>query len=290
MQGLQRTNADLWHACVDLEQRNDEMAQTYRDLEAANQRLREMDRLTSGFIGTIDDELRTPFANLRFSLQLIEHYGVDGWSIDQRDQLAQLKEGIEQATQIVDSLVTFATLLGNADSLQMQDVDAAEMIETALRPLRPLAAKKELDLCTEIPAAIPPIKGDRERLVDAVYHLVRDAIQFTGLGGKVRVRCRAKPGAVQFEVEDSGVGASPERFEPLWNGITQMGSSLHRAIEGPGLGLAVVHLVVRAHGGRVYAESEEGKGSIFGFCIPLDGVDTTQAGPLPPEPEASGQR
>jgi hypothetical protein len=85
----------------------------------------------------------------------------------------------------------------------------------------------------------------------------------------VEARCRVEPDTICFEVEDTGIGVPAERLPALWETFTQMADPLKRGVEGLGLGLALVRFVVRAHGGDVYAESHEGVGSTFGFCIPL---------------------
>jgi signal transduction histidine kinase len=266
---VQRANADLTQSYAALDQVHTDLERAYGDLERANQQLQEIDNLKSGFIGVITHELRTPFANLNFSLQLMERYGLDGWREDQREQLAQLKEGIGKAKQMVDNLVTFATLLSKHGELEIDEIDFAQLVETSIQPLLPLAESKALALRTTIPAVLPLVNGDQERLSDAVYHLVQNAIKFTETGA-VKVRCRVEPGAICFQVEDTGIGVPADRLPVLWDSFTQMADPLLRGVEGLGLGLALVRLVVRAHGGDVYAESTPGVGSTFGFCVPLD--------------------
>ncbi len=271
VEDLRRLNADLRRAYVALEQTYNELEETHADLGAANLRLQEVDRLKSSFISAITHELRTPFANLDFSLQLIEHYGTDGWPRDQHDQLAQVKTGIGQAKQMVDNLVTFASLLSKEGPLDRQPFDAGDLVETALHPLGPLFESKRLRLEIEIEESLPSGLGDSERLGDALYHLAHNACKFTPAGGSVRVRCRTGADALCFEVQDTGVGIPAGRLETLWESFAQMADPVHRGVEGLGLGLALVRLIVQAHGGVVYAESEEGLGSTFGFCIPLCG-------------------
>jgi signal transduction histidine kinase len=126
-----------------------------------------------------------------------------------------------------------------------------------------------LALQMTIPARMPLVKGDRERLGDAVYHLIQNAIKFTDPGGTIEARCGVEPGTICFEVKDTGVGVPADRLPALWDAFTQMADPLERGAEGLGLGLALVRFVVRAHGGDIYAESKEGVGSTFGFSIPL---------------------
>ena len=248
----------------------DEMAQAYRILETALERSQEKDSIQSGFISAIAHRVHVPFANLNFSLQLIEHYGLDGWTTDQREQLAQIREGIGQTKQMVDDIVTLATLFSRNGQSGVKELDAADLVKTAVRSLRPLIESKHLDLQTEITPLLPTIRGDRERLVDAVYHLIQNAIQFTGTGGTVWIRCWAETDTLRFEVQDTGNGVPADRLDTLWDSLPQEPDPGSRDVEALGLGLVLVRLVVRAHGGEVYAKSMEGVGSTFGFRIPLD--------------------
>jgi signal transduction histidine kinase len=113
------------------------------------------------------------------------------------------------------------------------------------------------------------LRGDKDRLGDAVYHLVHNAIKFTETGGEVWVRCRSADHSIRFEVQDTGVGVPEDKLPTLWEDFTQMADPLRRGVEGLGLGLALVKYVVNAHdGGDVFAQGEEGVGSTFGFEIP----------------------
>jgi len=135
--------------------------------------------------------------------------------------------------------------------------------------LKPLAVKKQLMLQVDNPATLPTIFGDVSRLRDAVYQLIHNAIKFTPIGGRVLVRCRPLPDAVRFEVEDTGIGVPPDQLPLLWEGFAQMSDPLRRGVEGLGLGLTLVKYVANAHSGEVFAQSEVGVGSTFGFQMPL---------------------
>jgi signal transduction histidine kinase len=244
-------------------------AQSLSDLETANQQLQEMDRLKSAFISVITHELRTPFANIGFSLELLERYGDECWLPEQREQMAQLENGIESAQEMVDNLVDFATFLSKQGELRLDWVNVTNLIHEAALPLRQLADSKSVTFCIDAQEELPRVHGDQERLSDAVYHLVQNALKFTPAGGKIWIRCRAESSRVRFEVQDTGVGIPPDKLPGLWEGFAQMADPLRRGAEGLGLGLALVKHIVGAHGGQVYAESKEGVGSTFGFFLPI---------------------
>jgi signal transduction histidine kinase len=172
---------------------------------------------------------------------------------------------------MVDNLVTFATFLSKQGELSLESVAFSKVVDETLKTLEPIAHNKGQALRVDVPADLPLLQGDPDRLSDAIHHLVQNAIKFTGEGGEIRVRSRLEDSQLVFEVKDNGVGVAADRLESLWEGFSQMADPLRRGVEGLGLGLALVKYIVSAHGGQVFAHSEEGKGSLFGFRIPMTG-------------------
>ncbi len=262
----------------DLIQANNEIGQNYAALNRANRQLQELDKLKSAFIGTISHELRTPFANLLLSLELLERHGQEHMTAEMYQQVEQLAEGIKSAKTMVDNLVTFSTFLSKRGQLRPARLDFGQVVRESLEPLQSLAESKSLTLRVSLPENLPAVRADQGRLSDAIYHLVQNAIKFTPAEGQVWVRCRPADGQVRFEVQDTGVGVPADKLPKLWENFEQMADPLRRGMEGLGLGLALVKYVINAHGGEVWAESQEGIGSTFGFHLPA----------LSPEPEPEG--
>jgi signal transduction histidine kinase len=240
-----------------------------RDLEQANEQLKELDRLKSAFIGVITHELRSPFAALDFSMQLIQRYGLDNLLPEQREQLEQLGEGLKRAQVMINNLITFASFLSKQGQLRTAPVSLRQLANETLATLEPLARSRQVKLTLDC-GAIPIIMGDRDRLGEALYHLAQNGIKFNRPGGTVTIRCQSAPHDVIVEVEDTGVGISPEKLPEMWQDFTQVADPLKRGVEGLGLGLPLVRYVVKAHGGQVWARSELGQGSVFGFRIPKE--------------------
>ncbi|HLF00409.1 MAG TPA: GAF domain-containing sensor histidine kinase [Anaerolineales bacterium] len=273
---------------ANLVQLNIALKQALADLEKAHRQLNELDRLKSQFIGAITHELRTPVANIQFSIQLIEKYGLQNMLPEQQEQMYQLINATKHAKVMVDNLVAFATFISKQGELKLGSFSFSELLGEAVVMLEPHARRKDITLrmdvtdptasskaallpIEETQAPVPPIVADRGRMGDAVYHLVQNAIKFTGVEGTIVTRCWAKDGNMHFEVTDTGVGVPPDKLPTLWEGFTQMADPEKRGVEGLGLGLALVKYVVHAHDGEVYADSTPGKGSTFGFRIPLTG-------------------
>lgn len=264
----------------DLMMLNDILSRAYTAREKANRQLQEMDKLKSAFIGVVTHELRTPFANIGFSLQLLERYAQANLPPEQREQLDELAVGIQSAGTMVDNLVTFASYLSKQGELRLAWMNFGEVVRDTLLPLKTMAEAKGVALHIDMSENMPLLQGDPERLSEAVHHLAQNAIKFTGADGDVWVRCWATSDAAHFEVKDTGVGVPADKLPTLWEGFSQMADPLRRGVEGVGLGLALVKYIVNAHGGRVWVHSEEGVGSTFGFQVPLGGPEDQTA----PEP------
>jgi signal transduction histidine kinase len=264
-------NARLVNDLIEL---NYDLERAYARLDRANQQLQEMDRLKSAFIGAITHELRSPFANIDFSLQIFRRDGLETLTGEQREQLELLIANTRQARTMVDNLVAFTTFLSKQGTLNLAEVDFGQLLSETLSTFQVMMDGKGLVLRTAVSDELPTLYGDQERLSDAVCHLVHNAIKFTPQGGEIWLRCHAKDHQLLFEIKDTGVGMPADKIPSLWEGFAQVADPLQRGIEGLGLGLPLVKYIVTAHGGRVWAESREGNGSIFGFQIPLSGPET----------------
>jgi len=265
--GVAVQNATLFSG---LRNANLQMEDMNRDLERANTQLQELDTLKSAFIGVITHELRSPFAALDFSMQLIHRYGLDNLLPEQRDQLGQLAEGLRRAQTMINNLITFASFLSKQGQLRLAPMDMKQLARETLTTLEPLARKQDIKLTLDAPDTLPSVQGDRERLAEALYHLVHNAIKFNRVGGTVTLSCRAAPEELLVLVSDTGVGIEPEKLPDMWKDFTQIADPLRRGVEGLGLGLPLVRYVIKAHGGQVWAQSEPGLGSTFAFRIPLE--------------------
>jgi signal transduction histidine kinase len=246
-----------------------ELTHAYAALEESNQRLQELDKLKSDFINVITHELRSPFVNISFSLELLERYGREELPPDLLTQLAELRKGIQTARKMVDNLVNFAQFLSKQGEMQQTTLDFTQLVEDSVLPLRGLAQSNGVTLEMELGGERPLILADPAHIADAIYHLVHNAIRFSPEGGIVWVRVQQKGTAVSLTVQDTGAGIPSDKLSTLWDGFSQLADPLLRGVEGLDLGLSLVKYIVKAHNGELFAESQIGQGSTFGFAIPL---------------------
>jgi signal transduction histidine kinase len=193
---------------------------------------------------------------------------------EQREQLQQLVDGLKRARTMVNNLVTVAAFLSKQGQLRMASLDLGLVAAEVLDAFSAMAHTRGVTMTSNIADALPPVYGDHDRLVEAVYHLLHNAIKFNRPSGAVTLACWAGQDSVILEVTDTGVGIPPDRLPEMWKDFTQLADPLRRGIEGLGLGLPLVKYVVKAHGGQVWASSQVGEGSVFGFRIPVAGHNT----------------
>ncbi len=253
-----------------LRQLNQRITALNQALAESNERLLELDKLKSAFLGVITHELRSPFVAIDFSLQIISRHGQERFTPEQREQFTELEKATSNMKTMIDNLINFSSLLARQGPLNLDSVDLIAVVKDTISPLEAMSLARNLTFLTELPDSLPTIQGDGERLSEAVYHLVHNAIKFNREGGQVIVRCRREDSYVAFEVEDTGIGIPEDKLDSLWNGFTQLTDPVRRGVEGLGLGLALVQYVVNAHHGETWVSSQTGTGSTFGFRLPVE--------------------
>jgi PAS domain S-box-containing protein len=238
------------------------------ELAKANEQLKELDNLKSSFIGVISHELRTPFTSIVASIKLLEADGLENLRADQRDLLNLLSESIQSAYSMIENLVDYASFVRKQGLLNLNICDISIVINKVIRAFQAKADRKNIILEAEIPQTSLAILCDEERIYEALRELVDNAVKFTPHKGKVTLSCWIADNHLHFSIEDTGPGIPSDKLNSLWESFTQMADPFRRGREGLGLGLALVEYVVRAHRGKVFAASQVGMGSNFGFRIP----------------------
>jgi signal transduction histidine kinase len=257
----------LLTAVADLAATAIDKAQLYQDTARAYEDLRELDRLKDEFVQNVSHELRTP---LTFVKGYVE-YLLEGYA-------GELNQGQRQALEIVldrsDAIVRLVNDIVSLKQAELQEMDlqpvALELIAAACVEGSKMAAEQAgIRMHFEIPPGLPLVYGDPKRLGQVFDNLLGNAIKFSPNGGDVNVRLSLVDNAVQTEVSDQGIGMPVERLDQIWQRFYQIDSASTRRFAGAGLGLAIVKRIIEAHDGRIWAESELGKGSAFYFALPV---------------------
>jgi signal transduction histidine kinase len=257
----------LLTAVADLAATAIDKAQLYQDTARAYEDLRELDRLKDEFVQNVSHELRTP---LTFVKGYVE-YLLEGYA-------GELNQGQRQALEIVldrsDAIVRLVNDIVSLKQAELQEMDlqpvALELIAAACVEGSKMAAEQAgIRMHFEIPSGLPLVYGDPKRLGQVFDNLLGNAIKFSPNGGDVNVRLSLVGNVVQAEVSDQGIGMPVERLDQIWQRFYQIDSASTRRFAGAGLGLAIVKRIIEAHDGRIWVESELGKGSSFRFTLPV---------------------
>jgi two-component system phosphate regulon sensor histidine kinase PhoR len=239
--------------------------------------IRRLDTVRRDFISNISHELRTPLASLKALVDTLRDGALDDPPAAQRF-LDRIETEVDAMTQMVQELLELSRIESGQVPLRLAPTPVADVVTPPLERLHPQAERAHLGLTVTLPPDIPLVLADAERARQVVTNLVHNAIKFTRPGGQVSVRAYAVedggrtsandlgPAEVIIEVADTGVGIPADDLPRIFERFYKADRA--RSGGGTGLGLAIAKHIVQGHGGRIWAESVEGRGSTFSFSLP----------------------
>lgn len=246
-------------------------------LERANKELKRIDQVKSEFVSIASHELRTPLASIKNAIQLILKGKTGEINEAQNKFLTMADRNINRLTNILNSLLDLSRIESGRINMKFQNVQLKDLIELTATSMQPQADEKSINIKLDIPQSLPDVYGDPEKIEQILVNLIGNAIKFTPNGGSIQVSARPfykegdsdHGGMVSISVKDTGPGIPKEHLEAIFEKFHQVEDSIHRATGGTGLGLAITKGLVEAHYGKIWVESELGKGSIFTFTLPI---------------------
>jgi two-component system phosphate regulon sensor histidine kinase PhoR len=229
--------------------------------------LKEIDTLKSEFVSTVSHDLRSPLTLMRGYASMLEMAGE--LNEQQKNYVRMILQGVDNMARLVNNLLD----LGRIDfgvGLQVESIPVLDIVERVTSSLQMQATQKKISLGVEIPRDLPhAFEADQALLQQALYNLVENALKYTAEGGIVTIHLQPAPGSLTFAVQDSGMGIPESDLKRLFEKFYRGSNREALAQRGTGLGLAIVKSIAERHSGKVWVESEVGKGSIFYLQIPL---------------------
>lgn len=227
-------------------------------------------RRNAEFVSAVSHEMKTPLAGIKAYVELL----ADGDAEDEqaREEFLEVINGqADRLQRLVDNLLNLARIEAGVAAVSKQNRALNELLEEALRVVQPSAEAKQIELAGDLSPLYLGVRVDRDMLLQAAINLLSNAIKYTPPGGKVALRSRLCGSEVRFEVEDTGVGLSPEDCSKVFEKFYRVQKSKEMAA-GTGLGLPLAkHIVEDVHGGKLTVESELGRGSKFIVTLPGTG-------------------
>jgi PAS domain S-box-containing protein len=243
---------------------------------------KEVDQMKTDFISTVSHELRTPLTSVLGFAKIIKKkldevifplVSADDKKIQRN--IKQVGDNIDiivsegvRLTELINDVLDIAKMEAGKIEWKMEPLQINEVVERAIAATSALFQQKDLELIPEIETGLPQIMGDRDRLIQVVINLISNAVKFTACGS-VTCRVNYADSTITVSIIDAGIGIAQADLEKVFEKFKQVGDTLTDKPKGTGLGLPICKQIVEHHGGRIWVESETGKGSCFSFTLPI---------------------
>jgi two-component system, OmpR family, phosphate regulon sensor histidine kinase PhoR len=230
-------------------------------------RLRRLETVRRDFISNVSHELRTPLASLRALTETLQDGALDDPPAARRF-LSRIETEVDALTQMATELLDLSRIESGQIILEFAPVSPYKLLVSAVDRMKLQAERAGLTLRLDCPSGTPNVRADQSRLEQVLVNLIHNAVKFTKPGGEVLLFAQADKGVVRFGVRDNGAGIPSDDLLRIFERFYRVDRS--RTGGGTGLGLSIARHLIESHGGKIWVESEEGRGSTFYFTIPTE--------------------
>src|SRR6185503_5151232 len=254
-----------------LEQKSQELERATRELRAANERLTELDRMKDEFVSTVSHELRTPLTAIRSFTEIL-HDNPQLPAAERSRFLGIVSKETARLSRLIGQVLDVSRLESGRVEWHESLIDMRAVVEDTAASTSQLFRERDARLACDLPARVPPVRADLDRIVQVLVNLLSNAVKFVEPGrGRVEIALAAEAGFVRVDVRDNGPGIRPEHQELIFDKFRQAADPLAGKAEGSGLGLYISRRIIEHSGGRLWVASRPGQGACFSFTLPLAG-------------------
>ncbi|MDP9316181.1 MAG: PAS domain S-box protein [Chloroflexota bacterium] len=237
----------------------------------------EADRMKSEFVSMVSHELRTPLTSIKGYVDLLLDGEVGELADEQAHFLKIVKNNADRLIRLINDLLDVSRVEAGKIELKLEPVHLARAIRNVQTLFRPQLEAKRQHLTLDLAEQLPPVFADVGRVTQILTNLLSNAHKYTPEQGEIMVRARLQDGVVRVDVQDTGIGLSPDEQQRIFDKFYRAKHQSTREIGGTGLGLSITEALVRLHGGEIFVTSEPGRGSTFSFTLPVaDGEIKTE--------------
>ena len=230
--------------------------------------LRKLERVRRDFIANVSHEFKTPLTAIQGFAETLLGGAMDDPQ-NRRRFLEIMVEHSRRLARLTDDLLMLSKIEADRLELEIRPIQIETWMESCLETTRLRASEKKIEVTAEVPARLPEVAADRRRLGEVLQNLLDNAVQYTMPGGKISVRAEAGDREVIFTVADTGIGIPRTDQLRIFERFYRVDVARSREAGGTGLGLSIAKHLVEAQGGRIWVESEVGRGSQFHFSVPI---------------------
>ncbi len=248
---------------------NNEMANLQREMARKNVELEALNEQKNRFLGMAAHDLRNPLGVILAYSEFLEAEAGGGLNDAQREFVSTIKRTSEFMLRLVNDLLDVATIEAGQLKLDRHSADLLQIVRQNVTLNRVLAARKQITVDLDLPATLPRIPFDAGKIEQVLNNLLSNAVKFSHPGTAVRVRVACADGFATIAVQDHGQGIPEDDLPKLFKPFSNTSVRGTAGEQTTGLGLAIVRRIVEGHGGRIWVESEVGKGSTFSFTLPV---------------------
>jgi two-component system, sensor histidine kinase and response regulator len=246
-------------------------AQLYEETKRQAHELEKASKLQADFSAMIAHDLRSPLMNITGVAEVMMDGMFGVITEEQKKWLLRIQANSHNLIALVSDFLDLSKLESGYVNVNKQVVSLTELVRKSVESFQVLASNKKVTIQEAIDSSLPPVLADPQRLDQVLSNLISNAIKFTGDGGEVKVGAAlADVTGIRIWVQDSGEGIPSEELGELFQKYRQGGNAKNSNHKGTGLGLVICKMIVEAHGGKIWVESEEGQGSTFSFSLPLE--------------------
>ena len=251
-----------------LEQKSQELERATEELRAANARLQELDRMKDEFVSIVSHELRTPLTSIRSFTEIL--YDNPQLPAEQRERfLGIVIKETARLSRLIGQVLDVSRLESGRAQWHESLIDLRQVIEDTAASTSQLFRERDARLACNLPARVPRVRADLDRIVQVLVNLLSNAVKFVEPGrGRVEITLAEEAGALRVDVRDNGPGISPEHQEVIFDKFRQAVDPPSGKAEGSGLGLYISRRIIEHSGGRLWVASRPGQGACFSFTLP----------------------
>ncbi len=241
-------------------------------IEQQNIQLKKLDRLKSAFLNTTSHELRTPMSSIKGYVQMLLKESLGDITVEQQSALEVVLRNTNRLDRLIQDILDISRLESGTMKFIPEKTNTAVLVDEVIETMNAEASVKHISFTTDIETNIFYLVIDRDRIKQTMVNILHNAVKFSPEKSTIQLKVFKKDNNIVFSIQDFGRGIPKQQQQKIFETFYQVDSGVDRKFGGAGLGLAIARGIVLAHGGNIWVESTEGKGSTFFFSLPLTPV------------------